>query len=86
MAKFVLLGLAEEDRMLVVDCEGLTVTAVDPSQTSAPDQKDNLAAVTNARRRGLTLIRGVNVAIATTERSETASFPYIASFPYGEAS
>lgn len=87
MAKYVLIGLESESRMLVVDCEAMTVGEIDPADLGgAPaDQADNLQNISNARAAGLSMIRGVNVAIATTQQSQTASFPFIASFPFGES-
>ena len=81
MAKYVLLGLENEDRMLVVDCEAMTVGEIDREDIGA----DELQAASGARAAGLPLFKGVDVAIATAQRSETASFPYVQSFPYTES-
>lgn len=88
MAKYVLIGLEGESRMLVVDCEGMTVGEIDPTNLGgAPlGEADKLQGISSARQAGLTLVRGVDVAIATSQQSAAASFPYIASFPYGESS
>lgn len=86
MAKYVLIGLEGEGRMLVVDCERMTVGEIDPDAGGAPPgEADKLRAISSARSAGLALVKGVNVAIATSQQSPSASFPYIASFPYGEA-
>ena len=86
MAKYVLIGIEDEARMLVVDCEAMTVGEIDPSAGGAPaGEADKLQAINGVRTAGLTLFKGVNVAIVTTQRSEAASFPYVASFPYSES-
>jgi hypothetical protein len=86
MAKYVLIGIEDEMRMLVVDCEAMTVGEINPSAGGVPaGEADKLQAINGARAAGLTLFKGVNVAIVTTQRSEAASFPYVASFPYSES-
>ena len=87
MAKYVLIGIEDETRMLVVDCEAMTVGEINPADMGGapPTEVDKLQSIANARAAGLTLFKGVNVAISTTQRSATASFPYVASFPYSES-
>jgi hypothetical protein len=76
MAKYVVIGLKGEERLLVLDCEALTVSEVDPAGVAAGDA-DDLKRISDARRSGLSLVEGVNIAVARSERSEMASFPYL---------
>ena len=86
MAKYVLIELEGESRMLIVDCETMSVSEADPGDLrgTTVDQGDNLQRVSNARASGSTFIAGVNVAIATDERPEAASFPFTVSLPFNE--
>lgn len=85
MANYVILGLEGENRMLVVDCEAMTVGEVDLTSGDAlPGDMDELQHVVKARAEGRTIVKGVNMAIATTHQSAAASFPSASSFPYTE--
>ncbi len=86
MANYVLLGLEGESRMLIVDCEAMTVGEVDPATAGAmiPGETDSLQRVNEARAEGQTIVKGVNMAIATAQQPPTASFPFASSFPFTE--
>ena len=83
MAKYVMLGLEGESRILVVDCDKLTVSEVDPTSSFVPGEVDDLQLVNRARK-GEQVIKGVNLAIATGQRLPTADFASASSYPYTE--
>ena len=83
MAKCVLLGLEGENRMLVVDCDKMTVSEIDPNSSVVPGEVDDLQLVNRARK-GEQVIKGVNLAVATGQRLPTADFASASSYPYTE--
>ena len=83
MANYVLLGIEGESRVLVVDCDAMTVGEVDPA-SSGEAPADVLQQINEARTEGRAIIRGVNMAIATAQQPPTASFPFASSYPYTE--
>jgi hypothetical protein len=86
MANYVLLGLTGEKRMLLVDCERMTVGEVDPADVGGTPlgETDNLHAVGSAAL-GEPMVKGIDVAIAMKQQSQAASFPFVSSFPFGES-
>ena len=86
MANYVLLSISGEKRMLLVDCERMTVGEVDPADVGGTPagETDNLYAIGSAAA-GEPVIKGINVAIAMKQQSQAASFPFVSSFPFGES-
>ena len=63
MAKYVLLRVTNDERMLLVDCENMTVDEVDSAELDGEVPE--------------TAFRGVDMAIVASQRSQASSFPYV---------
>lgn len=75
MAKFVIIGVEGEDAVWLADLTRGTVTQVDPAAVDAAGAAEAgfLSVAINARTNGYTLVKGVNLAVATSTRSDAAA-------------
>ncbi|MCO4319292.1 hypothetical protein M8997_019065 [Phyllobacterium sp. 21LDTY02-6] len=74
MAKYFLLGDASD--LWLVDVEAGSVVPISEELLASPFSSDVLKLVDRARRNGMSLIRGVSVAISGDARAELATKSY----------
>ncbi|MCX8279945.1 hypothetical protein OSJ77_07080 [Phyllobacterium sp. 0TCS1.6C] len=74
MAKYFLLGDASD--LWLVDVEAGSVVPISEELLASPFSSDMLKLVDRARRNGMSLIRGVSVAISGDARAELATKSY----------
>lgn len=75
MAKFVIFGVQGEDAVWLANLEAGTVTQVDAAAVDAAGAAEAgfLTAAIKARQFGYTLVKDVDLAVATTTRSDAAA-------------
>ncbi|MDF2998638.1 MAG: hypothetical protein K0R27_4275 [Xanthobacteraceae bacterium] len=75
MAKFVIFGVKGDARVWLADLDGGTVVPVDPAEVEKADAAEAgfLDAAIKARQFGYTLVKDVDLAVATTTRSDAAA-------------
>jgi hypothetical protein len=75
MAKFVIIGVEGEDAVWLADLSAGTVFQVDPAAVDAAGAAEAgfLSVALNARLNGYTLVKGVNLAVATSSRSDATA-------------
>jgi hypothetical protein len=73
MAKYFIISETGKDDLWLVDLEKGDVTKLTEAALKASNDADLIQIVENARKHGITTIKGLNVAIATNKRSGPGS-------------
>ncbi|ATU92731.1 hypothetical protein [Phyllobacterium zundukense] len=73
MAKYFIIGETGKDKLWLVDVKKGSVTELPEADLKTANDSDLIQIVENARKHGITTIKGINLAIATNTRPEPGS-------------
>lgn len=71
MAKYLIVGVAGEDNLWLVDCEAMTVEKIEADSLGAGGAADGdlIANTSEARGQGFTVVKGIDLAVSAESRS-----------------